>query len=149
MDKMTTIEPSQLFRTPSAAERALGIWVDRIGRKRDQGFPAHMRLLGLYGAVYVAEGEGTLECPSAGRLQVSAGQCMLLFPDEPHRYGPGDGTWETWWVVWGGEGSHTLEGLGYTDRNAPVITDDRLFRIIARPEALDSYPGTSGSAYRA
>jgi len=126
MDGMTSPEAndlSQLFRVASRLERRLGLWVDRIGEKVDQGYPVRHRVLGLYGAVYICEGAGRFESQSAGVHEVHAGQCLLLFPREPHRYGSLHGPWHTRWVVWGGERAEAFERLGYLDTSRPVVTD--------------------------
>ena len=146
LDKMTTIAPSrsQVFRTPTATERALGLWVDRVGEKRDCETPERLRLLGLYGAVHVRGGEGVFET-GAHSLHVAAGQTMLLFPNEPHRYGPTGGTWDTCWVVWGGERSAVFEHAGYLSRHTPVVDDtrrsvtrarERLLPLMSRPDRV-------------
>jgi len=48
---------------------------------------------------------------------------MLLFPDEPNRYGSVRGEWHTQWVVWGGEQAEMLARLGYLNPRQPVVSD--------------------------
>ncbi|MBD3241734.1 MAG: helix-turn-helix domain-containing protein, partial [Chitinivibrionales bacterium] len=126
MDKLTMpgdTDVSQVFRAPSRLERQLGLWVDRVGEKIDAVYPDRSRLLGLYGVVYVCEGRGRFESRAGGTHAVSAGQCMLLFPDDPHRYGACEGMWRTRWIVWGGERARTLHRLGYLDPRRPLVAD--------------------------
>lgn len=144
MEKLSTTVPdmSQVFRTPLAAERQLGLWVDRIGHKRDRGMPDRLRVLGLFGAVHVIDGTGVFESAATGRIDVSAGQTMLLFPEVPHRYGSPDG-WESRWVVWGGPRAQLFRKMGYLDPERAVVDDtghavtracDSLSRTLARSD---------------
>lgn len=127
MDKMTAslngTAVSQLFRTPSRAERSLHFWVDRIGEKTDSGLPERLRVLGLYGIVGVTDGEGVFEDSRRGTRPVTVGDCMLLFPSVASRYGNPQGAWSTFWIVWGGELASSYESLGVIDRDSPVAQD--------------------------
>jgi AraC-like DNA-binding protein len=127
MDKMTTAAKgttvSQIFRTPCRTERTLRLWVDRIGEKTDWGLPERFRVLGLHGVVGVSGGSGVFEDVRRGPRPVAAGDCMLLFPSVPHRYGCPLGHWSTFWIVWGGELASALEGLGLVDPDDPVVRD--------------------------
>jgi AraC-like DNA-binding protein len=129
MDKMTTrpqgVTVSQLFRTPSRVERGLGLWVDRVGERVDQSMPERMRLLGLYGVVYVREGSGVFESAVTGTVRVGAGQCLVLFPDVAHRYGNPDAAWNTCWVVFGGARAEALQRIGYLQPRQAVTSDNR------------------------
>lgn len=107
------------FRTPSEAERVLGLWIDRVGSGRYSGGPPPRRKLGQYGAVAVVRGDGYFEW-GRGRQRVFANDVMLLFPDVPARYYP-DGAWFTRWIVWGGEEAVRLETTGYLDRDRPMV----------------------------
>jgi AraC-like DNA-binding protein len=145
VDKMTTTQRdiSQLFRVPSPIERALGLWVDRVGRKRDQGLPERFRVLGLHGLVTVIEGSGVFHIEGQSPRSVSAGDVMLLFPGMPHRYGSPAG-WVTRWIVFGGERARTLERIGLLDASSPVVRDqfgavsaacDTLSALMARSDS--------------
>ncbi len=109
------------FRPPSALERAMGLWVDRVGAAASGGgAPGVRRLLGQYAAVAVEEGHGIFESPSAGRQRVTSQDVLLLFPDEPHRY-YGTPTWMTRWVVWNGpEAARVTSWAGFSPA-APVL----------------------------
>lgn len=126
MDKTTinNVYTSQKFRTPIASEQDLGLWVDRIGSERRtfSAVPARLRLLGLYGAVFVEKGEGYLVNSSERAQKVGAGNVMLLFPDVPHAYYP-ENVWTTQWIVWGGPESETLHTSGYLSQDCPVVED--------------------------
>ncbi len=127
MDKSTTerlpVYRSEAFRTPFAAEREIGLWADRIGEAVNSASGAEsLRVLGLYGAVQVVKGQGTFITHTRGPLRVRAGEVMLLFPDEPHRYTPDRG-WRTRWVVWGGPEADILRRSGYLSLRTPVVHD--------------------------
>ncbi len=110
------------FRTPLATERAVGLWVDRIGSGIDRGERRGLRLLGQYAVVRVEKGTGVFFSPITGELPVRAGQAMLLFPDEPQTY-YAEGRWTTKWIVWNGLDAGVLEQLGFLTRRRPVVSD--------------------------
>jgi AraC family transcriptional regulator of arabinose operon len=127
MDKTTIgnlpVFRSEVFRTPFPAERDIGLWVDRIGEALyDSSRSRGLRVLGLYGAVYIMKGEGTFVTRTCGSSRVGEGDVMLLFPDEPHGYGP-DRVWHTRWVVWGGPEAGVLRRIGYLSVRGPVVRD--------------------------
>jgi AraC-like DNA-binding protein len=127
MDKTTIsglpVYRSEAFRTPFGGERNLGLWVDRIGKALNTSDrPSGLRLLGLFGAVYVIRGRGRFITRTRGELRVRGGDVMLLFPDEPHRYIP-DTAWQTRWVIWGGPEAAALQETGYFSLRKPVVRD--------------------------
>ncbi len=125
VDKMTTPsrEVSQLFRVPSPMERQLGLWVDRVGQKRDENIPDGLRVLGLYGCVAVTEGSGVFRVEQQPDRAVAAGDAMLLFPGVAHRYGAPGASWSTQWVVFGGATARVLQDMGLLDPQRPVVHD--------------------------
>ncbi|OGV81793.1 MAG: hypothetical protein A3K19_26370 [Lentisphaerae bacterium RIFOXYB12_FULL_65_16] len=102
------------FRTPTGAERTVGLWVDRIGAGTDRHRPGapRLRLLGQFAAVLVESGAGTLVTQHAGTHRVQPGDVILLAPDEPASYQP-DTEWYSRWIVWNGPEAAALQGLGY------------------------------------
>lgn len=112
----------QKFRQPSDLERGIGLWVDRVGEETTLAGQPRLRILGQYAAVFVVEGEGWFESRTIGRVAVSRHTALLLFPDEPARYGP-DVEWRTEWVVWNGEDAAHLEKCGYLTPKRPVLPD--------------------------
>ncbi len=111
---------SERFRTPGREEKLLGLWVDRMGRAVNKTRPKKLRILGLYGALLIESGEGTLLTPVTGELPVKSGDIALLFPDEPSLYYP-KGVWKTRWILWQGTDAEMLENLGYLNSESPVI----------------------------
>lgn len=110
------------FRTPSGAERTLGLWVDRIGAGSGGVMPLRrLRMLGQYAAVAVESGQGILRSPRIGTRIVREGDAFLLFPGEPAAYGSEDGNWYTRWVVWNGPEAEKLEQLGCLAAAQPII----------------------------
>jgi AraC-like DNA-binding protein len=137
----------QRFRIPSPAERALGLWVDRIGSSVDgasRRAPA-LRILGQYAAVHLLSGSGQFVSRATGARAVAAPDVMLLLPEEPAAYWPEE-SWETLWIVWQGEDADRLAGAGCLRPERPVVADplgvtrgahDALARILQR-EDLDA-----------
>jgi len=118
--KSTRPVRAQAFRSPSATEKRLGLWVDRIGQARDTSLWPYFRILGLYSAVGVLRGAGSYESPAWGVLPVREGDAMLVSPDVPHRYHP-HGAWETCWIMWDGPEAHVLAQMGCVQAERPVV----------------------------
>lgn len=114
------VKVEEKFRTPSAVERRMGLWVDRIGQRHAESHKPHLRYLGQYAAVMVMRGRGRFFSPTSGQVDLHAGDMVLLFPDEPtwyHSVGP----WDEYWIVWHGPDAIALEDLGYLDRRSAVL----------------------------
>ncbi|MDD5597093.1 MAG: AraC family transcriptional regulator [Victivallaceae bacterium] len=124
MDKTTLdttkIFVSEIFRTPLSAEREIGLWIDRIGVSGARPKTDKLRILGLYAAVGIESGSGFYYSEAGGKIPVSAGDTMIVFPDIPHRYFP-EPKWETRFVVWNGPEAVKLERLGFLSREQLVI----------------------------
>jgi AraC-like DNA-binding protein len=112
---------SENFRTPSKMEMDLGLWVDRIGARTDNVKPDKMRLLGLYAAVHIEKGNGIFISRTKGSMKATAGDIMLVFPDEPSLYYPETDTWKTKWIVWDGKEAHLLQKLGILKQENPLV----------------------------
>ena len=132
MDKLITVmdfstikksQPkiSQRFRPPTRAEQALGLWVDRIGIAKSENI-GDLRILGLYAAVHVLNGQGQYYNEASGTHSVAAGDTLLVFPDEAFAYGPHE-KWDSLWIVWTGPEAENLEKSGYLDRKNPIVHD--------------------------
>lgn len=133
------------FRTPSQTERDVGLWVDRIGAAAgpgDAGAPGRLRLLGQYAAVAIESGAGWLTTQRGGTVPVSAGDVILLFPEEPTAYRP-EPVWTSRWVVWNGPEAHRLARMGYLSLLRPVVpaaagvgeAHERLLDLMDREDA--------------
>src|SRR5688500_18686630 len=61
-----------------------------------------MRVFGAYATVYVYEGGGYYDDANGLRHAVAAGDLILVFPDLPHCYVPGDGGWSELFLVFEG-----------------------------------------------
>lgn len=116
---------SEKFRTPSSLEKKIGLWVDRIGRGTDKNkAPEKLRILGLYAAVYIEEGNGIFYSEKTGEMKVGPGDTMLLFPEIPNMYYPCD-EWLSKWIVWGGPDAENLENLSFFNDRNPVIRGNK------------------------
>ena len=108
------------FRIPVDAEKKIGLWVDRVGHGVERNLPGKFRILRLFGAVLVEKGAGRFHSANGGEIQVSEGDAMLLFPDEPSRYYP-DSQWSLRWILWDGPDARNIFELGYFDLKKPVV----------------------------
>jgi len=128
---------AESFRVPVEAERRLGLWVDRVGRGVERNPPGLFRILGLFGAVLVERGRGHFHSAHGGGREVSEGDTMLLFPEEPSRYYP-DGQWSLRWVLWDGPDARGLLELGCFGLERPVVAGagDCVVRAGAALESL-------------
>lgn len=126
VSRMTAARRAQVFRetrfrVPGEVERAMGLWVDRIGSDSKRGDETErLRVLGQYAAVAVEQGAGLFVSPAAGRLRVRAGDVFLLFPDEPNRY-HGAPAWTTRWIVWNGPEAPLVACHGGLSPSNPVV----------------------------
>jgi AraC-like DNA-binding protein len=120
---MPRICREERFRTPSPAERAVGLWVDRIGQD-NQSFsvPPRLRILGQYAAVALLTGSGVFEGTDGSPTPVRAGDVILLFPTVPARYYP-QPEWSSVWIVWNGAAATALETLGFLSPDRPIVTN--------------------------
>ena len=123
---------SQQFRTPLRAERAVGLWVDRIGMNSNRMRPNELRELGLYAVVYIETGDGTFISPPTGQVALQPGDVLRLFPDVPTLYYP-HSSWVEKSIVWHGPDMQALQQVGYFSPDNMVIPDPT--RAVARAHA--------------
>lgn len=119
--KIKQVTISERYRIPLKSEISSGLWVDRIGHGIDTR-EKHMRcrILGLYAAVGIKEGNGEFYSETTGLVNVGENDVILLFPDEKHYYNP-DMKWETYWIVWNGRDADKLIEMKYFLPSTPII----------------------------
>lgn len=94
-----------------------------VGRQpASHGLPdGALRRLGHYALVAITAGCGTFEDALGHRLEVGAGDLLVLFPDVPHRYGPKPGTtWSEVYAVFDGPVFGLWRQLGLLDPDRPI-----------------------------
>ncbi|MCC5834725.1 MAG: AraC family transcriptional regulator [Opitutales bacterium] len=80
------------------------------------------RTLPHFGLVYIMAGEGFFEAQSANRQKVGSGSVLLLFPDEPHRYGPTNASgWSEVYLLFDGPVFKHWLNSGVVSLNRPVL----------------------------
>ena len=73
------------YRIPVKPERESGLWVDRIGSGINfKNTSPGLRILGLFAAVGITQGEGTFYTPESGKVRVEENDVMLIFPQTKH-----------------------------------------------------------------
>jgi len=101
--------------------------ISRIGCGMGAGA---MRIFGRYAIVYVIEGCGTYHDGRGYTRNVTAGDCIFIFPDVPHTYGPEPGiTWAQLYIV--------FEGPVFDLWRSSLLLDPA--RPVARIEPVDEW----------
>lgn len=79
------------------------------------------RTLQEYQIVHISQGRGTFESASVGRRPVGAGDCLLTFPGEWHRYQPDPATgWSEYWLGFRGQDAERVMSSFFI-RNEAVL----------------------------
>lgn len=80
-----------------------------------------MRVLGSYAVVYLLDGGGRFADGTGFTTTVAAGDLLVLFPDIPHSYGPGDTDhWSELYIVFDGPVFDLWRNAGLLDPARPV-----------------------------
>jgi AraC-like DNA-binding protein len=112
-------------------ERVSGLRILSAGRKTATPLSRlkNWRTLQVYALVYIIEGHGFFASTTCGEIEVQAGDCFFLFPDENHFYGPrGTKLWKEFWVLFSGStADHLLEESGISTIR-PVVPIIKLRR---------------------
>lgn len=109
------------IRTPAAQNSPVGgITKSGSSPKVAGSWPEGTRTLGQYALVYVYAGSGRYEDGNGLDLPVNAGDLILLFPDLPHRYGPGDAGWSEYYLVFEGPAFDLWRDAGVISQECPI-----------------------------
>jgi len=102
--EQTRIWRQKPSRQPDPDERALGLWIDRIGSHADQGAPLPgLRRIGLHAICAVVAGRGRLHLGDGAEQDLATGDAWWLLPDEASAYNARPGTrWSHVSIVCGG-----------------------------------------------
>lgn len=80
-----------------------------------------MRVFGSYAIVYLVAGSGFYRDGRGVQAKVSPGDAILIFPEIPHRYGPGRGEdWEEIYLCFNGPLFQTWREEGVMDPARPI-----------------------------
>ncbi|MCE5268818.1 MAG: AraC family transcriptional regulator [Planctomycetaceae bacterium] len=80
------------------------------------------RVLDEYAVLYVTHGQGEFESAPTGRVDVEAGDFLILFPGVWHRYRPNKAVgWGTYWVHFRGEIVDNLFERGFISPDRAVL----------------------------
>lgn len=106
------------YLSVSLKEKAWGIYVTSAGRAvlhpedayPPQGHPAGYafdwkrgRVLDEFVLLFVMKGHGKFESQRAGLAELSSGECVLVYPNEWHRYRPNAlSGWTEYWITFDG-----------------------------------------------
>jgi len=106
------------YLSVSSREKSWGLYVTGLGhsiievneRYPSMLYPANHdfqwergRILEEFALLYIADGSGTFESTHQTQIDIHAGDCLMLFPGEWHRYRPEQSVgWEEYWVIFHG-----------------------------------------------
>ncbi len=80
------------------------------------------RILDEYALLYLVKGCGTFESAHQSSLQISSGNCLLLFPGEWHRYKPNERYgWEEFWLTFQGPLADSWKAEQFFRADQPVL----------------------------
>lgn len=88
------------------------------------------RILPEYQFVFIAEGEGEFESKQTGRIEITPGSMMILFPNCWHRYRPSKQTgWTEYWISVNGD-------LMFDWQQRGILTPDNPVHHLPEPQVL-------------
>jgi AraC-like DNA-binding protein len=80
------------------------------------------RILHDFQLIYITRGEGIFESKSCGTKKIIAGNMIVIFPEEWHRYKPSSIMgWDEYWVGFEGSMANLLEKKHFISKNNPVL----------------------------
>lgn len=92
------------------------------------------RILDEFQLIYLAEGRGTFKSASGGTQKVSAGDSLLLFPNEWHTYSPDpDSGWKEYWIGVKGDLPDSWQSRGLFSPKSPI------FHVGYSEEIIENY----------
>ncbi|MDR3710537.1 MAG: AraC family transcriptional regulator [Capsulimonadaceae bacterium] len=105
-----------------------------------------LRVFGQYAIVYLLDGSGSFREAGGATSPVIAGDCLFVYPDIPHGYGPGRGErWTEIYVVFDGPVFDFWRECGLLNPLRPVVHIEpiaewlgRIEEIVAPAEDVDS-----------
>jgi len=84
--------------------------------------PEFGRVLHEYQLIYATKGTGIFQSSTAGKIQISAGNVIILFPEEWHTYQPESNKgWEAYWIGFRGPNMDLLLRNSFYSRAQPVL----------------------------
>jgi AraC-like DNA-binding protein len=132
-------------RQPDADERALGLWIDRIGTHADQGtWLPGLRIIGLHALCAVVSGRGRLQFGDGRSCELATGDAWWLLPLDAANYGALPGTrWSHVSIVFGGP---LADALAARLRPAEALLSGRAAAVRQAWSGLAALHGAAGAA---
>jgi AraC-like DNA-binding protein len=155
------------YLSVSSRERSWGLYVTGVGHADVKPYDAYPpvphpagydfqwergRILEEYALLYLVRGSGVFEYSHQLSLKIRAGDCLILFPGEWHRYKPEQSIgWEEYWVTFQGELVQSWKREKFIRPDAPLLSSGnedllsplfeellRLTKLQARRRALET-----------
>lgn len=106
-----------------------------------------MRVFGSYALVYLVEGRGRYRDARGVNARVKTGDTILVFPELPHRYGPGRGEeWEEIYLCFTGPLFETWRREGILDPSRPLYHAEPVDEWLARLRDIAETPRPATAA---
>ena len=133
---MNSLENNIIFKSPG--KMIPGLTVIASGKIEHRDFNIEgFRVLNNYAAVFVSKGQGEYYTPEdTAPIRLEEGNLFFLAPGVAHRYGPVDGLWTQYWVVFTGQMAQLFEKGGYFDPASPVLNNLRRWDVQSAFEEL-------------
>lgn len=127
--------------TPQASAPAAsypGRVLDGRGMTKPAGTaPKRMRTFGRYAVVLVTHGSGLYQDANGLHQNLQAGNLIVVFPELPHRYGPGpDQAWQEYFLTFEGQAFDLWRETGVLRTHQPVWRLRPIQRWLKRMTAI-------------
>ncbi len=126
--------------------------ITQVGLIRNSSGPAGqgpMRVLDSYALVYSIDGAAVYRDAATGPRAIGPGDVILIFPDQPHMYGPPPGgRWSEFFLVFDGPVFDLWRAQGVLDPARPVFRCEPVDRWLPRLEAIPDAPRRPGASLR-
>jgi hypothetical protein len=126
------------YLSVSSRERAWGLYVTGVGHAIVEPHGAYPpmphpagydfqwsrgRILDEFAILHLVNGGGSFESANQPILPIAAGDCVILFPGEWHRYKPDEGVgWEEYWITFQGRLAESWMEERFIWPEAPVFS---------------------------
>lgn len=130
----------------SRKEKSWGLYVTGVGHAvtgPNEAYPPTLqrtihdfqwergRILEEFALLYIVGGSGVFESVHQAAFNVRAGDCIVLFPGEWHRYKPDlTSGWEEYWVTFGGSLAESWRRDNFINPQSPLLLRENAHLLV-------------------